>query len=456
MIKTEFLKNKTYWILLGILILVFFVSLSYIDLYTTYDRGLLLLDSILSGNFPHGYFFEGAFYIFIHVILAIWCIPVWILIKLGIVSELSIICFLWAKLLIVALTVICALIVVRIMESAKIEGIEFALFLIISSPLFFLPCFATAQYDTIELSMALLAVLFIVKENNLSNKSIIILSIAVSVKFLFVFPAILALLLYEKRVLKLIVKTIELLSVSILMFVISKLLLVFAPETGSVELGSEFAKRLFKTSIDGGYFNISVFFLVFFALCIFCYLCTSPNNSHDAAIKISWFVSAVYLAFFSFVATNENWPMLIVCFLIILLIDNKKTIRLNLLLEMIFFISLLFQHICCEKGGCYINERNFDYLLLKNVEHKAVLGDNCTAAYGILRTIGLDTFLPAITAIMLAAGVALLIINNPWKKITTELLCSGEIGISSNAARVIRLTILFGYFALQLLVSFVI
>lgn len=449
-------SEKTMWLIFAIIAVLFFLTLSYVDLYTTYSRSLLLLDSVFSGSFPHGYFFEGAFYVFIHIVLAIWCIPVWVLIKIGIVSELSIVCILWAKLLIVVLAFVSLLFTYKLLEISNIGDKRTIIFLIISSPLFFLPCFATGQYDVIELSIALISFFYIVKDNRLGCKEALILSLAISVKFLFIFPAVIILLLYEKKPFRIIGKSILLLSFSAIFYAFSLVSQKIAPETGSVELGGEFASRLFKTTIEGPYNNISVFFLFFFILCFFAYLCKKPDGSAEATHKISWFTSATYSIFFTFVATNPNWPLLIVPFLLIIIFSTKKTIRFNLLAELLLTISFLIQHICHDKGCCYINEKATNLLVLKHCEHNYALGKNCTAAYGILREFHIDMLLPAVAAISVSSLIVVLVVNNPWKSLNKGTLSSADVGISTKTAIITRMIILCLYFILQLLVSFVI
>ena len=143
-------------------------------------------------------------------------------------------------------------------------------------------------------------------------------------------------------------------------------------------------------------------------------------------------------------------------FLMILFALDEEHVRINLLLELVYTICLFIEQACLEKGVCYITEAACDRLILKNIPHGALLGDNCESLYGALRVFGIDTLMPIIASLTAISMFAILVTNNPWKKVQGKVLESKDSGISKLAAENIRLIILAEYFVLQMIVSFII
>ena len=73
------------------------VTLAFVDLQMTYESSIQLYASLFSGTFPGGYLYEGAFYILILIIVGFWCLPMLVLIKLGVLAKYSVICLIWAS-----------------------------------------------------------------------------------------------------------------------------------------------------------------------------------------------------------------------------------------------------------------------------------------------------------------------------------------------------------------------
>ena len=440
------------WILLIFIGLLFFFSLMFYDVTISYNSGYNLFNAIIHGNFPGKYAFESAFYIPVHIVFAIWGIPCWIFVNLGLAEVTSTGCLLWAKLLIVLSYAGCIYITNKLLKKQDCENNDFWIFTLASSVMLFLSPFAMATYDTFQLFLILLTIYYASNEDNLSFKTLIIMSAAVSFKFLMFFTAMTIILLKEKRILKILKSTIIMMIIPGALYIFSQLFRRTAIGSNPEELTVGFAHRFFSVILNGGLFNISIYFIFIFAILLYAYLSNKNTSSENFIKSISWLTTAQFLALFLFVYKNEpQWIVFLPPFIILTIFNNHKRFESNIILENILEICITIVQIFYF-GWQYMSEELFDFLLFKNIPTTFLLRKDIANGYIILANLGLESYMPVFCALILCIGTALLITNLPkQKQEATTIINEKPIIITSN---ILRLIILALYFIVIVLIRF--
>ena len=448
----DFRRQKYWWLgYAGFAAAAFFV-LFYADLQITSDHGMLFLDMLFRGDILQFYTDTGAAYLLpVYIIFAIWMLPAWLMCRLGLAVPAGIGCLLWSKGVPLLGGAACLWMFRKLLRAARAGDEEFWCFQMASSLLFFLPVCVTVQYDVLELFFGLLGIYMASREERLSWRTLLVLSLSISLKLLMVFPIVLLILLKEKRFLHIILDLCSLLSVSIL----SVLPYMGTFFTGTSNFSERMLDKLLAVTLPTGFVNVSVFFLLFLAICLAAY-CTKTPTEQPAFFRVfCWFAVAYFFAFFLFAEmAHPHWVVLMAPFVILLLAQNPERLKLNLLLEVLLELCLILFH-SWQSRWVYLTDTSFSYLLLKDVPSLHLHPQYSIEFFSqIINGLGLDTLLPAAGALLMVCAGGLLVLNHPFGR---SLYTGGEtaetlVSVKRNA-RVVRLVILGGYMAVAAAVA---
>ena len=452
--------DKMKWPALGLLLFVVFITSLFPDIVITYTHSLNFLDCLFSGNFLGFYEytmerlylgFPADYYIIIYIIFGIWNLPIWILTKLFSIDPYSIAALLWARTLVVVFVLGIFWIIHKIFEVLQEKDDEHVYFMICSSLLFVLPNFVMGQYDAISLFFVLMGVLLCLKEDRISWKPLIIFAIAIPIKTLAIFPVILIILHKEKKILAIIKDVIV--SMSGLLLCVLPFMNNDAYNEAMTYNGGWLGKISTAAIPSGWDSGISLFWLCFFALCIVAY--KMKNDSKKEYLdQITWILTAFYVFFFVFTPAHPQWCVLVVPFMMLLMRKKNQNYVLNVLLETASGISLMLLQAYYYSWVYFTNTNS--YLVLKNVEAALDL-----KGIGSLREI-YEKMLPSelvtvLHAAYFATAAAIVIINNPWKKVN-KLEDSQKETTQLEILKLdwLRILIILGYILATLLIVYVI
>lgn len=456
MMNTKLL-DRLKWIALGVLVLVLFATCLYDDLITTYTHSLHFLDCIFSGNFFGFYEYTlervifdlpADYYIIIYIIFGIWNFPIWILKQIFSIDPYSVMALFWAKMILFPFIAGVFQVVYKMLDLLDEKDTEHTFFMMGSSLLFVLPICFIGQYDIISLFFILCGIFQCMKDEKLSWKAILLFAVAVPIKILAIFPVVLIILVQEKRIIEIIKK---------LLGTLVLLVLCVLPYSGNPSFyeatqhnGGWFAK-LSSVVLPSGWNGISVFWLMFFVLCIVAYK-MKHSSVKEYFKQITWILTAFYGLFFIFIEAHPQWSVLLVPFIVLLIREENQDFKLNVILETIAGGALVISQ-AYYFHWVYFTDRT-SWLLLKNIENKA------NKLWIIsLRDIGfLEKIIPLVNAAFLAGVIGILVINNPWKRTAlinnkTELdkdICLTKVGIDW-----LRILCIFGYIVVTFLITYV-
>lgn len=447
-----FQKEKYWWLGYAGFLAAAFLVLFYADLQITSDHGMLFLDMLFSGDILQFYNGTGAAYLLpVYIIFAIWMLPAWLPCRLGLAVPGSIGCLLWSKGLPLLGGIACLWIFHKILRAIRTGDEEFWCFLMASSLLFFLPVCVTVQYDVLELFFGLLGIYMASREERLSWRTLLVLSLSVSLKLLMVFPIILMILLKEKRFLYIMLDLCRLMLVSI----ISVLPYMGSFFSGTGAFSEGMLDKLLAVSLPTGVGNVSVFCLLFLAICLAAYCTRGPKDSAAFFRVFSWFALAHFFAFFLFTDhAHPHWVVLMAPFVILLLAQNPERLKLNLLLEILLELCLILIH-SWQFRWVYLTDSSFSYLLLKNVPSLHLYPEYSIEYFSqIINGLGLDKLIPAVGALLMVCAGGLLVLNHPFGRgLYSGQETAAELVSVKRTACAVRMVILGGYMAIAAAVA---
>ena len=125
----------------------------------------------------------------------------------------------------------------------------------------------------------------------------------------------------------------------------------------------------------------------------------------------------------------------------ILLAMNMKNLRINLILEMAVNLSIILLHSVIY-SWVYLTQGSFSMLILKNIP--IPLNEDIRCVENIFEKFGLMKYMPAIYAVFAVCGIALCVLNVPWKKKEKYVLSTDECVIK-NSMYIVRPLVIMGY-----------
>ena len=343
-------------------------------LFFTFQHGDLFHTSISSYGYLNGHFLDfysynkeiatrNDYFPLIYIIFAIWNIPLKILglveynnsFELGSrIEKITKVEIFWTKSLLVLSFFIVGVIIYNIaFEITKNKKTSlYSSIVFLTSPISIFAIFIFGQYDIIQMVFSTLSIYFYFKKDIL--KFVMLMSLAISLKF---FPVIIffpLLLLYEKRVIKLIKYIILSLSVTIVQIVVYFGDSVFI--NNIFNLGSDKLSEI-KTINLSLFFNPSYLILFFLILCIYCYI--KECESDKEWIRLSLEICVIsYALFFTTIVWHPQWIIMIIPFFSLLFIYIKDSRK--------FFVMDFIGMIAFSLFNFYIHRDNVDNALLEN------------------------------------------------------------------------------------------
>ena len=440
-------KNKTgmiMWVIMSFMFLFYFISMYYSDIWETYHNSLTFTDYLVEGRFFEYYETNASLYFVpVYIIFGIWNFQIWIMSHFFKVDIDSIGCLLWSKGVGLIFAIGCIWALCNILKKIKYNNLEYAVFLFLSSLLFVFPVMVATQYDVIELFFLLCAVFYYSKEGKLSWKSLLLFSVAVSIKLFALFIFVLLVLTIEKRILYI---------VRDLFFGILFTAITMLPFwnrgywNGAGGRNISFAFSLFSITLPGGLSPVSIFWLGYFVLCAVAYF-SKRKDMQDSLRFVMWLSAVFFLLLFGFANCHPYWIILYLPFLIIIILENKENLKINILIETVMEIAVVFIH-GINYNWVYFSGGSFRYLFFREVNENANLVTFLNMSEG-----GISLCMIAASTVFVACGGILLAINNPWKPVLCEEV-EKEFILIEKLSRIIRVGILALSIALTLMIIF--
>ena len=380
-----------------------FFTMFYADLTVTLQFSMTYIDSLFDGKFASfynnalstGIAPEGAVYdVGIYFIFAIWGLPVYILNKLFHVSYLSVGSLLWFKLLLVVFAFAIKWVIEKIAEEVGIDAKKVGKWWLVS-PLMVFPALVAAQYDIIPVFFMLLGVLYAIKDEKL--KCVLFFSISFIMKPISLIGFVIVLLIKEKKIVDIIKYGI----LSVVPILVCKLIYMINPVNNPTN--NDFVamnlKGLFDVGIDLGNEKISLFILVFFLICAFCFMYKPKENRESDGKYLIWCLYLVWLSFCVFTSVYPYWIIYMAPFIILISFFSKDGINKILIMESIASIGFILV-LTYKYTWVYGGSKTYSYLLLQNIY---VNKQDVSTVAGALNALGLGSFMSAIYAVVVGA-----------------------------------------------------
>lgn len=422
---------KIEWICGIIIALVMLSMFAYIDLKSLTIWSTNILDCIIDGNLadyfkftalnlhnaPHTYV-SGTLYSLVP--WAIWNIPIWILQRFFKIEILTNpISLIWSHLFLVLaliVTLYYAYKIVVYLTEDKVRA-HWAIFLSFTYIFTYIGVFYSGQNDILICMLGTIAIYNLIKNNN--KMFYLLASFAISVKYFFFLPFILIVLLLEKNILKICRNILIGLTPTILFNLVCLKLPMFLTSSAN-NMTSSILRNL-----TAGAFpilanqSVSLFIMAYIVLAFIAYV-TKPKDEVERNNFILYFIVASIILLVT-VSSNEFYrSILLMPFMFILFAINKKTFRLNIIIETIgsfFYListsitsSYIFSSVNSMTNTLLSNFIAYDGIKRfgSKIFFKAYLGKSLSMFTSITATI-------AFTALML-----ILFINYPRNKFKIE------------------------------------
>lgn len=467
--------SKALIILTAVVLFVYFVTTYYVDNPTIFlsavwrNKGITqysLFYVFMTPELPYGLLHQW--------ICQIWVLPINIANTLFGVAIDGLGAFLWYK----TFTVVCFLLVLKELDQlAKECGIEqnkvqWMNLLFTTSLLVAMPVFHIAQTDMLYIFFMLIAVRAYLQKQHW--KFLLLFAIAIPMKYLPIFAFIPLVLMAEKRFFyiarDLFVGVSGVIIEKVVCFLADKYVKietiknnvensvgnivadtvqkVSETKTSAVEVKSSFVSHFINKTL---YFEIpavrkgmsaSILLILFFILCIWCYLQYQEDND-EWKRKCIYTIFTGLLIYFILGTPTPYWIVLLYPFLMLMIFMNSSCIRINLLLQLLFTGTMFYLYIV-DTSWVYGGSVTFDYMLLNylGITKELHVYDEGPNVLGYLTKFGLDQFVIYATSLVIALVIGLLYINN------TKVRCQEQINQKSESYYMRN----FSYFQIGILI----
>jgi hypothetical protein len=385
------------YLFFGVICLFLFFSFNQTDLNHTAVQGNALLDMVLRGiNVLEFYDYTQGWASYLlpqYILFAIWSIPVKIaymiigLQPIGINEAVRIngITLWWYKLLPTLFYVGSAFIIYKIciqlnFDRNKAKWISFIFFIF---PMATFSQFIFGQYDSMGLFFELIMIYYFLKNKLLI--ATLFCMIAITFKTFPIFIYIPILLLFEKKIWKII----SYIVIAFSGYLFFNLLFLGSRAFNSSEFNTGMFYRLLTVGINTSFGVVSYFLLFLISACVFAYFVKIQDKDKLTINKYIMYIPLfVYSSFFSFVLTHPMWVLILVPYLVInaFLSRNAKYMMFILIGASIGFLFTVvtvpnfFQNV----DACMINLGIFPkiYGFYNGVDANFVGSANSVAIYG--------------------------------------------------------------------------
>lgn len=429
-IVTIFRKPKVriilFWSTLFFIMSILLLCFLYSDILITTKHSANLLQAIFSGHpldfykLNYGLVVDrflpvataASYEIPIFIVFAIWDIPIWIAQNLfHIQITYSLICLIWIKLMLVMFLCFCAWVVNKLCIELGINksNIKWVIFTFVSSPLLLIPLFIMGQYDIIAILFILLGILMYLRGN--LKWFVIWFAIAITLKMFAIFVFIPLILLNNKKILNII----KYLFIGLLPLVITKAASIFMPmySESTSSFSGYMMTKLFSIGIAVNFGGASLFCMALIGISIFCYM-KKIKDKQELGRFVMYIPLAVFASFFMFVEFYPYWIILITPFIAIVLFQNMKNFKINIILDIISSTSIILMTMMVY-FWCY------GPLVIERMLLPRLFGstNNLSLQYptvlDFLSRFGVNKLAPLLLAIYISCVSAILVINFPRK-----------------------------------------
>lgn len=374
--------------------------------------------SIENPNMAPDKYVSGTLYSLI--IWAIWNIPIGIIKTIFGVEVLNNpLVYIWGKLFLVFCLCITMFFVNKIVKkiTGDVNRAKWAMFLLASSVFIYIGVYYGGQNDIVICAFATAAVYCLMDGKN--KWFYFFAGMAISVKYFFFIPYIAIILLFEKKVLKIIYK----IALGVIPTGIYWLITRACPMVSESASQGSPVSVLLKEMVGGAFpvtFNnsISLFLGMLLIIYILAYL-TMPQNDDEKYSYVIYYIVATSLAMLLF-STFQYYRVVMVCpFIAILMVIDKEKYRINVIMETIISISLFI--ILIIQSGAYlfvssvINKNVVNFIFgISGVEGYFSLGmDVSRWISNDMLTILLQIF----ATVVVILSIFILVLNNPRAKL---------------------------------------
>lgn len=336
-------KNKKNIILYSIVLVQFILFYSYLygDILITTTHGMSFWDCLFSGQIRDyykinvdtqlvaGYYsgnYAAGYDFLVYIIFAIWDFPLWLCKRfLGVAYPLNyLIGNIWAKSIILLFYGLTFMVLKKILEQFS-QGYTTRLFLLMTTSIFVSAYLSViGQYDIITVFFMVLGIYYLICD----KKWLFILafSVAIPTKFLAMLAFLPILLLYEKKL----IKVLGYLVISMIPMLLFRVLIPM--ESGESNINA-FMEFLFVDSIPVGSYKVSFFLLFYITLLLFCFFKKKSEDRVGFGKEVIYISFLAYVGFFAFAYTFPYWVVYMLPYLYLMICINKEDYIVNLLLE---------------------------------------------------------------------------------------------------------------------------
>ena len=385
-------------IILGILLVSCYVLFNHADILATSTHGRALLEATLQGNFFSFYDITkstAVYLIPIYILFMIWSIPVEIVYTLLGKELWNIFDFagggfgvlMWYKLLPTLFVFGTAVVLYKIGKLLKIseDKRKWMIFVFLGFPILIFSNYIFGQYDSINMFFTTLAIYYYLQKKY--YKFSLVMAIAIPLKLFPVFIYLPLLLLCEKKIFNLAKHCL----IGFSGYIISNLLFLGSPAFKEAsKFSGSMLPRFFEVAIPSPFGVISLFILIFAALCMFCYVKKIKNDKEYEYYTI-YIPLFIYSVFFTIVLWHPQWVILLVPFWVLAMFtfNNIKT-------SIIISIFLSIGYLLIITGAFYSNVdiNLLDFGLLPQITGKTVgLQYSLNDLYTVSKTYDLSAFM---------------------------------------------------------------
>jgi len=385
-------------IILGILLASCYVLFNHADILATSTHGRALLEATLQGKFFSFYDITkstAVYLIPIYILFMIWSIPVEIVYTLLGKELWNIFDFagggfgvlMWYKLLPTLFVFGTAVVLYKIGKLLKIseDKRKWMIFVFLGFPILIFSNYIFGQYDSINMFFTTLAIYYYLQKKY--YKFSLVMAIAIPLKLFPVFIYLPLLLLCEKKIINLTKHCL----IGFSGYIISNILFLGSPAFKEAsKFSGSMLPRFFEVAIPSPFGVISLFILIFAALCMFCYVKKIKNDKEYEYYTI-YIPLFIYSVFFTIVLWHPQWVILLVPFWVLAMFtfNNIKT-------SIIISIFLSIGYLLIITGAFYSNVdiNLLDFGLLPQITGKTVgLQYSLNDLYTVSKTYDLSAFM---------------------------------------------------------------
>lgn len=418
-----------------------FVSVAYVDMISLTVWSTNVWDVTLDSNIRHLYEYTAqnvhglrhaymGSELFSVLPWSVWNLPIWAIQRFaGLSIAASPLMLAWSKLFLVGLSVVLLRYTKKIAMLVTGDAVKttWAVFLSASSLFLYLGVFYAGQNDILMMVPSVIGVYCLLSGK---ERGFLIWSmIAVAIKPFFLLAFLAVLLLYEKRILRALLKTLF----CVIGMAVQKLLFMGAPlyaESISEGPSREMLEEMFTPNLPTAFGTVSFFAIAMVLVVIYSY--SRRFSAEDVRRKNLLFakyavymVTVTYMAYLMFSPFTFYRLAILVPFLYIVLVQNVKIPFYNILLETAMSFCLLFK-LGVRESSSLFRTKIVNGALIQPLFGYSMQQDKEGAYESIERYLTANNslllhFQPLFSGVALVCGVLLLCWNHPERQLKQPL-----------------------------------